>query len=302
MTNLIFVTGANSQTALTFKAFFASQCQSWFFFSHQQLDITSPQSIEKAILPILCRFLDYNEALIINLAAYTDVNGAEQNETLATTINAIGVSNLTNFALKHKLGIIHLSSDFVFDGNTTNAYNETDITNPLSVYGKTKLAGENMLHPLAIQQRALVIRTSWLFSPFGNNFLLTIYEKIKNSHPLQVVNDQLGCPTSAIQLCRFIIHAVNLFTKEHLFRTTLLHLSNQGIASWYDFACAINLFAGQKGVVKAINSNKYPTVAIRPKYSKLNLDLLKERYAYEPWHWLLAVKEVIEWLSVKDEK
>ena len=235
----------------------------------QQLDITDPIAVTKFIAA-------NNIDTIINCAAYTAVDNAEDNQELATQINATALHNLVATNTK----IIHVSTDYVFSGENTKPYTETDLTNPNTVYGKTKLAGEKIL--LETAKTAIIIRTSWLYGQHGNNFVKTILKHSKKNNGLKVVADQIGSPTNAQDLAKAI---ANISKKIIIGEKQLYHYSNKGQCSWYDFAKEIINLANIDYPISAIGTAAYPTKALRPKYSVMCSNKIQKDFNLEIPHW-----------------
>ncbi len=218
------------------------------------LDITNEAAVNKFVK-------NNNIDLIINCAAYTAVDKAEDNVDLATKINVDGPLNLSKTGAK----IIHISTDYVFDGKGRKPYTTTDFTNPMSVYGKTKLAGE-----VAVLENAnypIIIRTAWLYSPYGNNFVKTMRKLGAEKESINVVADQVGTPTYAGDLADTIVKIIPQMNKSN---SGIYHFTNMGICSWYDFAVEIMEKSGLKCNVNPIKTDEYPTRAERPHYSVLD--------------------------------
>ena len=232
-----------------------------------ELDICNHSAVKQ--------FIVKNEInIIINCAAYTAVDKAEEQEDLANAINHLAVKNFASIAKEFNIKLIHISTDYVFDGTNHVPYQETDKPNPQSVYGQTKLDGE-----LAIQKinpgNTIIIRTSWVYSNYGNNFLKTMLRLAETKDEISVVADQIGSPT-------------NFRTRGHLLRqktVEIFHYSNEGVCSWYDFANVIFEIKGVKVKVNAIETFQYPTAAKRPSYSVLNKSKIKSKFEVEISFW-----------------
>lgn len=306
--DLVIVIGKNSQLAQAIADYIERQEQTnsfqIHFFDRASLDLTSPSSLLLALNPYLLNRELYNSIVLVNTAAYTQVEKAEEEPQKALEVNATGVQNLVQIAQKNRLGILHISTDFVFDGEKRCPYTEEDTPYPLSVYGKSKLEGEKTLKPLQREGMAMVIRTSWLYyhKAAHGNFLLTIADKLKKGTPLNVVNDQLGVPTNAYDLAEFIVLALKLFFKEGRFREPLLHFCNEGSATWYDYALAIATYLGLPSDILPVSSNEYPSRALRPHYSLMSTQLLKSVYNYHPRKWSEALAETILRLPGNEQK
>ncbi|MCC9661803.1 dTDP-4-dehydrorhamnose reductase [Pseudoalteromonas sp. MB41] len=229
-------------------------------FGRENIDITNPTSIETVIKV-------FQPAVIINAAAYTAVDKAESDKDNAYLINATAVEHLAKAAHKHSIRFIHISTDFVFDGCKNTPYSVDDIPNPINVYGASKLVGEQAITKYCPENSAIV-RTSWVYSNHGNNFVKTMLRLMVEKDELNVVNDQIGSPTNAKGLAQFLWQLVEQENLEPIY-----HYSDLGVASWYDFAVAIQEIAYEAGKlenkisIKPISSNSYPTPAKRPVFS-----------------------------------
>ena len=216
---------------------------------------------------------------IVNCAAYTAVDKAETDDDLCYKINRDAVQNLAQIAQCNGLKLIHVSTDYVFDGTQHTPYVETDTVCPVSVYGKSKLAGEELA--LKNCDQVAVIRTSWLYSAFGNNFVKTMMRIGQERESLNVIFDQVGTPTYAADLANAILQMLNA----EVFVSGVYHFSNEGVCSWYDFAKKIHQLAGVTCKVSPIETKDYPTAAVRPHYSVLNKSKIKSTYHIEIPHW-----------------
>lgn len=246
-----------------------------FYTDREKLDITD----EKAVKAYINR---HSIDTVINCAAYTAVDKAEDEPELANAVNNIGAGLLA----KHAKTIIHISTDYVFDGTGHVPYKPEDTTNPVSVYGRTKLAGEQAV--LAKAETAIIIRTAWVYSPYGGNFVKTMLRLGKERDSLNVVADQIGSPTYARDLAEAIVQIlpqIKQCTKQ------IVHYTNEGICSWYDFATAIMEEAGLSCKVTPIETSEYPTKAKRPAYSVLETDRIQKLYGITIRHWRDALKD-----------
>ena len=247
-----------------------------------QLDIGDHAAVDAA-------FDDHAPAIVINAAAYTKVDAAEEMSELADRVNHRGVANLAQAARRSSARMVHISTDFVFDGMASRPYRTDAPTAPLNVYGATKLAGET-----AAGFDALIIRTSWLYSAYGNNFVATMLRLMRERPVLRVVDDQIGTPTSARSLADAIW---KLAITGHV---GVMHYSDSGVASWYDFAVAIMEDAAATGLLDRpidiipIPSSAYPTPAKRPHYSVLDKSDTIEALGYAPPHWRTSLRDVLE--------
>lgn len=256
----ILVTGGNGQLAKSLKALVATKSLNnyqFLFFDKTQFDITNKELIETFFFT---NSIDY----VINCAAYTAVDLAETEVELAFKINADGVKNLAEECANQNATLIHISTDYVFDGNKKNsAYRPDDETSPINVYGKSKLAGENFA--LKINPKTHVIRTSWLYSEHGKNFYTTMLQLMAERDEISVVSDQIGKPTHAKDLAQYIYDLILTSNSDY----GIHHFSGDEIMSWYDFAKKIALENGFDTKIHPITTNQYPTAAKRPKWSVL---------------------------------
>lgn len=229
--------------------------------------------------------------IIINCAAYTAVDKAEEDiesTTAAHNVNVNGVNNLTLVCKEYNIYLIHISTDFVFDGESNIPYNEESECNPLSVYGKTKRNGEKIVLEY---DKGIIIRTSWLYSEYGSNFYKTMKNRILDKKSTTVVSDQIGTPTYARDLARFLIYIIN--TEKIKNCKGVYHFSNNGCCSWYDFASSIEtMYCNYASdiYITPCKTKEYPCKAVRPKYSVLGKDRLKE-LNFIPRHWITALKD-----------
>ena len=246
------------------------------------LDITDAEAVEA--------FIGEDVDVIINCAAYTDVNRAESDEAMALKINSDAPGNLARAALRADALLIHISTDYVFDGRGYLPYNEESQTGPLSAYGRTKLSGEKAVEESGC--RYMIFRTAWLYSLTGRNFFLTMADLTASKPMLKVVYDQVGTPTNAADLAFLIAHIIE---ENKLDRTGLYHYTNEGVCSWYDFTKEINDLLGHTCNVMPCRTEEFPTPASRPHYSVLEKKKVRETFGLEIPHWKeslrLAVKE-----------
>ncbi len=233
---------------------------------------------------------------VINCAAYTAVDKAEQNFEISEQVNSGGVKNLTNALEKVDGKLIHISTDYVFDGSNSEPYKESDPVNPLGAYGKTKRDGELFVINSTID--SIVIRTSWLYSSFGNNFVKTMYKLGSEKNSLNVISDQIGTPTYARDLAKVCMDIISTLDSEKISnKGKVYHYSNEGVASWYDFACSVIELSESKCKVKAIQTTDYLTVAKRPHYSVLNKTKIKNDFKVDIPYWKESLKECINKLK-----
>lgn len=223
---------------------------------------------------------------VVNCAAYTAVDRAEEEKLRCAEVNIDGVSNLARLSEELDYKIIHISTDYVFDGSSNRPYTESDKPNPTSVYGTTKRKGETALLGLAPQ--SIIIRTGWLYSSFGHNFVKTILAKAPQAEKLRVVFDQVGTPTYAADLAEAIAEII----LHHPWKAGIYNYANEGVASWYDFATAILSGAGMEdkaAMVKPCLTSEYVTAARRPAYSVLDKSKIKATYGLQISHWQQAL-------------
>jgi dTDP-4-dehydrorhamnose reductase len=259
-------------------------------FPEINLLFTSRNEVDITLSETLANFHSKNPFDgIINCAAYTNVDQAEKEQESALKINTEGLQNLIAFAQEKKLSIIHFSTDYVFDGNSSEPYREKAETNPLGVYGASKLQGE--IHLLKSSCKNVSIRTSWLFSPFGKNFVKTIAHLAKDKKELKVVEDQYGRPTYGIDLARAVL---SLISNKTIYGFPILHYANKGICSWKEFAEAIVNTFGSETKVLGVSTSDYPTLVKRPKYSILDTERLERALKIEIPLWNESLKKCIQ--------
>lgn len=276
---MYLVVGANGQLGNCIRLFLKDTA---IYTDKDELDITDENAVKEFVK-------NNNFKCIINCSAYTAVDKAENDVELATKINVDGVRNLA----KTNIPLIHISTDYVFNGKNNVPYIETDKTNPMSVYGKTKLEGEKEV--LKYSKSAIIIRTAWLYSQFGNNFLKTMLRLGKEKESLNVVFDQVGTPTYAMDLAEIILKILQSGKYENT--KEIYHFSNEGVCSWYDFAVEIMKEANLTCRVKPIESKDYPTLAVRPSFSVLNKGKIKKDFDVEIRHWRKAMIECLNILK-----
>jgi dTDP-4-dehydrorhamnose reductase len=284
----ILITGSNGQLGNEIKDR-ASQFGNWNFIYKDlpELDITDYNKLEKLTSEL-------SIDTIINCAAYTAVDLAESNQEIAYKVNAEGAKNLAKLAKKFRLKLVHVSTDFVFDGKHHLPYKETDMSNPLSVYGRTKLEGERLV--LEEYPNSIILRTAWLYSSYGANFVKTMQRLGSEREELQVIFDQVGTPTWAGDLANTILKIISQLEYGNA-NKGLYHYSNEGVASWYDFAVEIMNLSNVNCKVLPIETEEYPTPAPRPSYSVLNKAKIKTDFNIEIPHWKISLKECINQLA-----
>ena len=278
----ILITGCNGQLGNEMQLLEKNYPQhQWLNTDVQELDITNQLAVEQ--------FVAENQIDgIVNCAAYTAVDKAEDNKELCTTLNTVAPSYLAAAVDKRGGWMIQISTDYVFNGTKHTPYVETDTPSPDSVYGSTKLAGE--LGVSKFCKRSMIIRTAWLYSAFGNNFVKTMIRLGREKAELGVIFDQIGTPTYARDLAKAIMAAIAQGIKPGVY-----HFSNEGVISWYDFTKAIHRIAGITSChVRPLHTAEYPTPAKRPAYSVLDKTKIKETYNIEIPYWEESLKECIE--------
>jgi dTDP-4-dehydrorhamnose reductase len=280
----ILVTGANGQLGSELKDESSRYPNDSFIFTDlAELDICNHSAVRE--------FIVKNDIhAIINCAAYTAVDKAEEQFELSNDINNLAVKNFASIAKEHSIKLIHISTDYVFDGTNHVPYQETDEPNPKSVYGATKLAGENAIQEIN-PANTVVIRTSWVYSKYGNNFVKTMLRLGSERDQLGVIVDQIGTPTYASDLAKAILKILPNVQNKNV---EVYHYSNEGACSWYDFAKAIFEIKDIEVKVNSIETYQYPTAAERPSYSVLNKSKIKQAYQLEIPHWRESVLNCLE--------
>jgi dTDP-4-dehydrorhamnose reductase len=284
----VLITGANGQLGSELQRAAAFHPANLFFHftDVNELDITNPTAVDEFIK-------SQGIAYIVNCAAYTAVDKAEDDEKKCYLINRDAVKNLAESAAKHKAKVIHVSTDYVFDGTGTRPYREIDAVNPQSVYGKSKCEAEVLLREICPD--SIVIRTAWLYSIFGNNFVKTMIRLGQEKETLSVVSDQKGTPTNAADLADAILKIINYTEASGDFKAGIYHYTNEGVTTWYDFTLAIHELKGITTCkVSPVTSAEYPTRAARPKYSVLDKTKIKEIFGIKIPDWKVSLEKVLE--------
>jgi dTDP-4-dehydrorhamnose reductase len=251
----------------------------FIFVGREELDLSSESTIS--------HYFDNNDKfdIIINCAAYTQVDRAEQDAELANQINHLAVKQLASIAIKQQARLIHISTDYVFDGESNKPYLETDTPNPINAYGRTKLAGEKALQAL-MPINAIIIRTSWLYSEYGNNFVKTMLRLGRERDELSVVNDQMGSPTYAADLADAILEIIRHNKFRDVAQTTQIYnYSNEGEISWHEFAKEIFKLAEIDCKVSPISTQQYPTPAKRPRNTLMKKDKIVKVFNIKISNW-----------------
>jgi len=281
----ILVTGASGQLGSEIRELSARYGGYEFIFTDTaELDITDAGATKA--------FIEANApSWVINCAAYTAVDRAEDEESLATLINSGGVENIVNALRGTDCRLIHISTDYVFDGNSPVPYTENDATSPVSVYGRSKLAGEKA----ALQwSNTIIIRTSWLYSSYGNNFVKTILRKAGSAQEISVVFDQVGSPTYAADLAAAIMEIVSgVIRNRHNFVPGIFNYSDEGVCSWFDLASEIVREAESQCSVIPVRSSAWPSKVRRPAFSVLDKSRIKESYNLRIPHWRTSLNNCI---------
>ena len=297
MSKNILITGANGQVGQAFQALLENKKRTddthhFYFTSRDTLDISDKESLEKFIVS---KQID----IIVNTAAYTAVDNAENDEALAYKVNAEAVENLAQISKKYSIQLIHISTDYVFDGTSHTPLSEIDSVNPQGIYAQSKRAGEEAI--LLIEPKgASIIRTSWVYSTTGQNFVKTMLRVGTQKDEINVVCDQIGTPTYARDLARTILTMIESEATHD--KVEIYHYSNEGNCSWYDFAQAIFEIAQVDCNVNPISTKEYPTPAKRPSYSVLNKEKIKKEYQLKIPYWRDSLKSCIALLDVQEVK
>ena len=282
----ILITGANGQLGNEMRVGHKTLQDNYIFTDVAELDITSAAAVEEFIA---------REAVdvVVNCAAYTAVDNAEDDETMADKINHQAVANLAEACFKHNATLIHISTDYVFGGDGCVPYTEEDATSPLGAYGRTKLAGEQAVVKAGC--RHIIIRTAWLYSEFGRNFCKTMRALTASKPSLKVVFDQVGSPTYAADLAEAIVHIIE---SRQTAKSGIYHYTNEGVCSWYDFAVEIARQSGNTECkIEPCHSEEFPTKASRPHYSVLDKSKIKRVFGIAIPHWQNSLSKCIENLN-----
>lgn len=279
----VLVTGANSQLAKTLKElYFINHCNINFSFKdRKELDISDSKKVQNA-------FFKTKYDYCINTAAYTNVKQSEKTPYKAYRINELGVKNLIEGCKINNTILIHISTDYVFDGKAISPYTETDSPNPINEYGKSKLYGENAI--LNELKNYFIIRTSWLYSKFKNNFVKTMIKLGNEKDEINVINDQFGCPTNAEDLCHFIFYIITHNDIEY----GLYHFSNTGSTNWFEFAREVFELCDLKTKITPISSEDYADSVNRPQYSIMSKNKIKQNSGIHLLDWKESLKKELK--------
>lgn len=278
----ILVTGGNGQLGKSIRDIFRNDAElKATYIDIDDLDLTNRNEVDI--------FIDKSSFdIIINCAAFTAVDLAEKNEVACDCINTQAVGFIAEAAKRNKIKVIHISTDYVFNGKNHLPYSENDQPDPQSVYGRTKLGGEIVLK--AFCPSCVILRTAWLYSEYGNNFVKTMLRLASERDSINVVDDQIGTPTYAHDLA----NAIHRIVKADEWKPGIYHFSNEGVASWYDFTKAIMRISGIRNCkISPISSKEYPTAAQRPAFSVLNKRKIKSAYSLTIPHWEESLQKCI---------
>ncbi|MEX2350055.1 MAG: dTDP-4-dehydrorhamnose reductase [Flavobacteriaceae bacterium] len=276
-THKILVTGGEGQLAQALKHVRGDN-DICIFVDKNELDITSAEALEEF-------FKEHRPDVVINTAAYTQVDASESYPETAFSVNDVAVKNLAGICESYNCKLIHISTDYVFDGTAHQPYRETDPTNPVTVYGKSKRAGEEAIQNSKLKSYAIV-RTSWLYSPYGHNFYKTMLRLAHSKNELSIVNDQKGSPTNALHLAEALLLIAHTLKPEN---SGLYHYCNGGQTTWFGFAKAIFEKHNLSIEVKPVTSEEYATAAQRPAYSVLDSNKIKKTFSLNIPDWQTAL-------------
>ena len=279
----ILVTGGNGQLGSALRLASAESSHRYVFTDVAELDITSAEAVEA--------FFEREKVdVVVNCAAYTAVDLAEENEAQADAINHRAVALLAEACKRHNATLIHISTDYIFSGDADAPYKEDAEPSPLGVYGRTKLAGERAVAESGC--RYIILRTAWLYSEFGRNFFKTMQSLTASREELRVVADQIGTPTYAGDLAKAVTYIIN---SEQLGKCGIYHYTNEGVCSWYDFACEIARLSGHTACkVTPCTTEEYPTKARRPRYSVLDKSKFIATFGLAIPEWRESLKGIFD--------
>ena len=279
----ILVTGGNGQLGCSLRLATAESQNRYIFTDIEELDIASAMAVEE--------FFEREKVdVVVNCAAYTAVDLAEEEEPIADITNCYAVAVLAEACKRYNATLIHISTDYVFSGEATTPYNEECAPAPINVYGRTKLAGEKAVAESGC--KSIILRTSWLYSEFGRNFCKTMQSLTDTRPEIKVVADQIGTPTYAGDLAAAITYIID---SNKLDKCGTYHYSNEGVCSWYDFACEIARLSGNNECeIKPCTTAEYPTKAQRPRYSVLDKSKFVETFGLQIPEWKESLKRMIK--------
>lgn len=273
--NTILVTGANGQLGNEMRKLGINSNNRYLYTDINELDITNLQSIRSFVI-------ENNVSVIVNCAAYTAVEKAEDDKETANIINHLAVSYLATICKEFDATLFHISTDYVFQGDKSTPYDEKEDTNPIGIYGKTKLEGEKAISTIGC--KSLIFRTSWLYSEFGHNFVKTMLKLTSEKDRLSVVFDQIGTPTYAGDLANFILRIIE--ENKYIGNEGIYHYSNEGVCSWYDFAWEIACLSNNtKCIIEPCYSSQFQSKVKRPNYSVLDKSKAKSTFNISIPYW-----------------
>jgi len=286
----ILITGSNGQLGSELKELSNEYNYNFLFTDRENLDITSKSAIDS--------FVAQNSInVIINCAAFTAVDKAQESVSEAYNLNHLAVEYIAQIAKKNGIKLIHISTDYLFNGKTYKPYKEIDRVDPINVYGDSKLKGEQAILRINPKE-SIIIRTSWLYSSYGNNFVKTMLKLANKMDELGIIFDQTGTPTYAKDLAKTILSIIEQIENRNV---EIYHYSNEGVASWYDFAKAIFEIENINIKVNPIETKEYPTPAKRPYYTVLNKAKIKESFNITIPYWKESLKECLNKLESKKD-
>tara|TARA_B100000927_G_scaffold239451_1_gene200550 strand:- start:329 stop:1204 length:876 start_codon:yes stop_codon:yes gene_type:complete len=285
----ILVTGKDGQlgSAIYKKVKNKSQKHNFIFVGKDELNLANKESVH--------RYFEKNiYDLIINCAAYTSVDKAEAEPEIADAVNNFGVKHIAKFAKINNSKLIHISTDYVFDGASKNSYKEDHQTSPINVYGKSKLDGEKAIQN-EMELDSIIIRTSWVYSEYGKNFVKTILNLAKEKKQIDVINDQFGSPTNVHDLARAIFKIIeNIEIIDSPIPSEIYHFSNEGTVSWYEFAKEIINIKNINCIVNPVSTQRFKTAALRPANSSMDISKIKKKYDIDSVFWHDSLKVFLE--------
>ncbi len=282
----VLVTGANGQLGRCIKDASTNFDHIVFVFcSRQQLDIDHPEALKRF-------FENQTFDYCINTAAYTNVEKAESETDKAFQTNAEAVSKLANICQENDITLLHVSTDYVFDGEKRSPYLENDLTNPLNVYGSSKLKGEEYITELC--EKFFIVRTSWLYSQYGHNFFNTILNYAKQGKPLTITTEQTGVPTNANDMALALLNIITENRKDY----GIFHFSNLGKATWFDFAEEILMASQQFEATNLVKTDHYRTFAIRPKFSVLDTQKYSDGSTMKILDWRKSLRDLVHQINI----
>ncbi len=287
--NNILIIGSNGQVGSEFKNIYTNH--NLYLTDKTTLDVTQYEDVYN-----FCQ--KNNITHIVNCSAYTNVENAQIEIDMADVLNNIAVKNLALIAKKLSISLIHISTDYVFDGCNYKPYAENDKPNPLNIYGKTKLNGEHAMLEVN-PAKSIIIRTSWVYSSFKNNFVKTMLKLSKNNDNLKVIYDQVGTPTYSFDIANTVMKTIDKLTNKDV---EIYHYSNEGVTSWYDFAKEIFSLSKKDTNVLPIPSSEYQTKAKRPYYSVLDKSKIKKDFNLDIPYWKDSLEKCLKIIGENDEK